>query len=250
MLMMLGAVLFAAAIDTPRAAIAWSVADAGDTLSVVLVVDDTVARRALLRGARLGAEEASHTGALFGTAVTLRVESGTVAGSAPSIYVVAGDASICSRVMLQSARTKTPVLDAGCAIDDSARSPTTYSLIPAAALTPTPGDSSRLELWHWTLERFGGEQLNERFRRRFDARMDSPAWTGWLALKIALDAALQARATNGPALLHRLADTRAQYDGQKGRPLRFAPDTRRLIQPLYRVAGRGDAEHVVAEVNP
>lgn len=246
--MMLGAVLFATALATPRAADAWS--PAGDTLRVVLVVDDSVARRSLVRGARLGAEEASHTGALFGTAVTLRVESGSVAASAPSIYVVAGDASICSRVMLQSARTNTPVLDAGCAMDDSVRSANTYSLIPAADLTATPGDSSRLELWHWSLERFGGEQLNERFRRRFDARMDSPAWTGWLALKIALDAALQARATNGPALLHRLAETRAQYDGQKGRPLRFAPDTRRLIQPLYRVVGRGDAEHVVAEVNP
>ena len=263
MLMMLGAVVLATALDTPPAADAWSLAPAGDTLRIVLVVDDTVARRSLLRGARLGAEEASHTGALFGTAVALRVESGTVAASAipsggaaaqdrsrPSLYVVAGDASTCSRVMLQSARTKTAVLDVGCAIDDSGRSTTTYSLIPSADLTATSGDSTRLELWHWSLERFGAEQLNERFRRRFDARMDSPAWTGWLALKIALDAALQARATDGPALLHRLADTRAQYDGQKGRPLRFAPDTRRLIQPLYRVAGHGDAEHVVAEVNP
>lgn len=248
--MMLGAVAFAAALETPRAPGGWSVAPAGDTLRVVLVVDDTVARRSLLRGARLGAEEASHTGALFGTAVTLRVEVGSVGAPAPSIYVVAGDVSICSRVMLQSAQTKIPVLDVGCAIDDSVRAATAYSLIPGADFTAKPGDTSRLELWHWSLERFGAEQLNERFRRRFDARMDSPAWTGWLALKIALDAALQARATNGPALFHRLADTRAQYDGQKGRPLRFDPDTRRLIQPLYRVAGRGDAEHVVAEVNP
>jgi hypothetical protein len=95
MLMMLGAVLFATALDTPRAAGAWSVAPAGDTLRVVLVVDDTVARRSLLRGARLGAEEASHTGALFGTAVTLRVESGSGAVSGPLLYVVAGDALIC-----------------------------------------------------------------------------------------------------------------------------------------------------------
>ena len=32
--------------------------------------------------------------------------------------------------------------------------------------------------------------------------------------------------------------------------LRFAPDTHRLVQPVYRVTGRGDAERVVTEVGP
>jgi len=228
---------------------------AGDTLRVVLVVDDTVARRSLLDGARLGAEEASHTGALFGTVVTLRVESrasfdSTPGAAAPSMYVVAGDTNICSAVVLQSARLTIPVLDAGCPSIGGPPATTAYSLVPAAMTATIADDSSRVELWHWTLERFGGEQLNERFHRRFGARMDSPAWTGWLALEIALDVALHAKATSGRALLRQLADPRAQYDGQKGRPLRFAADTHRLVQPLYRVAGHGDAEHVVAEVAP
>ncbi|HWE44016.1 MAG TPA: hypothetical protein VG432_16055 [Gemmatimonadaceae bacterium] len=252
--MTLGALAFAAALHTPHAV---------DTLQVVLVVNDTAAQRSLLRGVRLGAEEASHTGALFGTSVTLRVESGSVAdpaiggGRSPlpgashaSLYVVAGDASTCSRVMLRSAPAKIPVLDAGCALDDSVRAATVYSLTANPGRTTSAGDSARLELWHWSLERFGAEQLNERFRRRFGARMDSPAWTGWFAMKIALDAALHAKATDSAALLRELADPRAQYDGQKGRPLRFARDTRRLIQPRYRIAGHGDAEHVIAEVNP
>lgn len=234
-----------------------------DTLRVVLVVADTIAQRSLLRGALLGAEEASHTGALFGTVVTLRVappafvdnvERATPPTASrsplPSLYLVAGDAGTCSRVLLHIARQSIPVLDAGCAAGDRTLETTVYSLFPPHGATAATDDSTRLELWHWSLERFGGEQLNERFRRRFGAPMDSPAWAGWFALKVALDAALHAHATNGAALVHQLADPHARYDGQKGRPLHFSPDTHRLIQPLYRVAGRGDAEHVVAEVMP
>ena len=262
MLTILGALALAVAHPTMHAADSASLARASDTLRVVLVVDDTVARQSLLRGARLGAEEASHTGALFGMPVTLRIESpapvSNVAAaqeksasqtSQPSLYIVAGDAHTCSPIMLQSAHDDRPVLDAGCALADTARGRNVYSLVPADAAT-APDDSTRLELWHWSLERFGGEQLNERYRRRFGARMDSPAWTGWIAMKIALDAALHAQSAGGAALLRQLSDPRAQYDGQKGRPLRFAPGTRRLVQPVYRVAGHGDAEHVIAEVEP
>ena len=256
MLTLFGVVAFAVSLTTPRPAAAGVLAQGTDTLRVVLVVDDTVAQRSLVHGALLGGEEASHTGTLFNTAVRLSVASRasfdtTASGAhAPSVYVVAGDTTVCSRVMLQGARTKVPVLDAGCALADRARPMIVYSLAPVALPATARGDSTRFELWHWSLERFGGEQLNERYRRRFAARMDSPAWTGWLALKIALDAALHAHAVTGPALLHQLADPRSRYDGQKGRPLRFAADSHRLVQPLYRVAGHGDAERVVAEVTP
>lgn len=263
MMLALSALVLAAVVHAERTTSAPSPPPATDTLRVVVVVDDTAARRSLVQGARLGAEEASHTGALFGTVVTLRVESrgafdstarasGTDASRAalPSLYVVAGDSSTCSAVMLQSARSTIPLLDAGCPPMRGPSSKVAYSLLPASAFAAIADDSSRVELWHWSLERYGGEQLNERYRRRFGARMDSPAWAGWLALKIALDAALRAEKTDGRSLLRQLADPRARYDGQKGRPLRFARDTHRLVQPVYRVSGRGDAERVVAEVAP
>ena len=263
MTLALSALVLAAVANSARPTAAPSPQPATDTLRVVLVVDDTATRRSLVQGARLGAEEASHTGAMFGTVVTLRVESrgafdstarasGADASRAamPSLYVVAGDSSTCSAVMLQSARSTIPLLDAGCPPMAGPSSKVAYSLLPAPAFTAIADDSARVELWHWSLERYGGEQLNERYRRRFGARMDSPAWAGWLALKIALDAALHAQKTDGRSLLRQLADPRARYDGQKGRPLRFSPDTHRLVQPLYRVSGRGDDERVVAEVVP
>jgi len=261
MLTALGALALAGALATPHQAPART--GTADTLRVILVVDDTAARRSLVHGAMLGAEEASHTGALFGTAVTLRVVErrgfdstarATAAAASrahvPSLYVVAADTGTCSDVMHQSGRATVPVLDAGCTLADSTPTATTYRLLPRAVSDAAPGDSTRVELWHWTLDRFGGEQLNQRFQRRFGTRMDSPAWLGWMSLKIALDLALHAHATNGAALLRQLADPHAQFDGQKGRPLRFAPDTHRLAQPVYRVAGSGETERVVAEVAP
>jgi len=231
-----------------------------DTVRVVLVVDDTTARRSLVRGATLGAEEASHTGALFGTALTLRVETRASFDSAlraaaagpsgsASLYLVAGDSSLCALVAQQGGSTATPVLDTGCPATSGPPVPAVYSLdarTPAAAAT----DSTHVELWHPSLERFGAEQLNARFRRRFAAAMDSDAWMGWFAMKIALDLALHAHSASSAALLQQLADPHAAFDGQKGRPLRFDAATHRLSQPLYRVAGSGDSSHVVAEVAP
>lgn len=261
------AIALVASLVAPRDPRVPSHTSAPDTVRVVLVVDDTAARRSLVRGAMLGAEEAAHTGALFGTAVALRVvtrsgldsmarASATAShGTAvPSLYLVAGDSAVCSEVVSQSTRTSSPVLDAGCPVADGAPAGTVYSLYPAPypATTPAPaaGDTVRVELWHRTLDKFGGEQLNERFRRRFSSAMDSPAWVGWLSMKIALDLALHAHASSGAALLRQLADPRTQFDGQKGRPLRFSPETHRLVQPVYRVAGRGEGERVVAEVAP
>lgn len=259
----LGALAMASILAAPHHARPLIHAPGGDTLRVLLVVDDSVARRSLIRGAMLGAAEASHTGALFGTAVTLRIVGRGASDSmarvsaparsrtqVPSLYVVAGNTTTCSDVMLQSARTMTPVLDAGCAFADRAPPATAYSLRPPTDTLAGAADSTRVELWHWTLARFGGEQLNERFRRRFGTRMDSPAWVGWLSMKVALDLALHAHATDGAALLRRLADAHTRFDGQKGRPLRFAADTHCLVQPVYRVAGSGEHERVVAEVAP
>ena len=231
-----------------------------DTLRVLLVVDDSAARRAAVEGARLGAEEAAHTGALFGTAVVLRVrearDSGQVAGvlagftaaDAPSIIVVAADSTACAPLARLAARREVALLDVGCPASGASAGAGAYAL---TAFSPADAsDSTRLELWHWSLDRFGGEQLNQRFERRFGTRMTSASWAGWFAMKVSLDLALRTHATSARSLLARLRDPATQFDGQKGRPLRFAPATRRLVQPLYRVAGAGDAEHVVAEVAP
>lgn len=240
------ALMIAAAQAAPRA----------DTLHIVLLVDDTSARSSLVHGSMLGAEEAMHTAALFGTGAVLRVgqakDSLDVAralgaGPAPSLVIVAGTPETCGAVFALAARRAVTVIDAGCA--GARPDSNVYSLVSVPSASPGD-DSTHLELWHSTLERFGGEQLNARYRRRFGAGMDSPAWAGWVAGKIALDLALRAHSTAAARLLAQLRSPHQQFDGQKGRPLYFDPGTRRLVQPLYRVAGVGADQHVVAEVSP
>jgi hypothetical protein len=230
-----------------------------ETLRLLLVVDDSAARREVTRGVLLGAEEASHTGALFGAAVELRIrEAGDEAAvgramadafdhAAPSIVVAAGDAGLCAALARAAVAADIALLDVGCPAADTPAPANVYAI---AALPAPAGDSTRLELWHRSLDRFGGEQLNKRFERRFGSPMTSAAWAGWFAAKVSLDLALHAHAAAGARLLARLRDPAMQFDGQKGRPLHFAAETHRLVQPLYRIAGTGDAEHVVAEVVP
>jgi hypothetical protein len=81
--------------------------------------------------------------------------------------------------------------------------------------------------WHPSLEKYGAEQLNERYTRRIGRPMDAAAWIAWMLVKVAVDA--QLRGVTLPA---------ARFDGHKGVPLIF--DARRhLRQPLCVVDGRG-----------
>ena len=42
--------------------------------------------------------------------------------------------------------------------------------------------------WHWTLERYGAPQLNQRFTRRMDRHMTSEDWAGWAATRAIISA--------------------------------------------------------------
>ena len=91
---------------------------------------------------------------------------------------------------------------------------------------PAPGGG---ELWHPTLNRFGASELNERFVKQHEVGMSSRAYAGWLAVKALVESALRAR---GPH--DRCASVaRLRFDGHKGRPLWFDPQTRILRQPTY-----------------
>jgi hypothetical protein len=67
--------------------------------------------------------------------------------------------------------------------------------------------------------------------------MRGPAWAGWFAAKILVEAALRARTPEGDGFHEALR--RARFDGHKGTPLAFAPDGH-LVQPLHVIglAGR------------
>jgi ABC-type branched-subunit amino acid transport system substrate-binding protein len=101
--------------------------------------------------------------------------------------------------------------------------------------------------WHPSLKRFGAEQLNQRYRERFGTSMEPLAWTSWMAVKAAAEAALRGAGLleQAPADLSRRLATLG-FDGHKGMRLRFRPSDHALQQPLY-VVSRG---RVLAEIPP
>ncbi len=67
--------------------------------------------------------------------------------------------------------------------------------LPYATYAPRPVVGSEglvPRAWHWTFERYGAPQLNQRFRRLSGRDMSSEDWAGWAAVKAVADAALQA----------------------------------------------------------
>jgi hypothetical protein len=88
--------------------------------------------------------------------------------------------------------------------------------------------------WHSGLMKFGAEELNVRFLRRFGQPMDERSWHGWVAMKCAVELALRYPGGSPKA---RIGDLR--LDGHKGMMLGFDPQDRHLIQPVYLVDSQG-----------
>ena len=94
--------------------------------------------------------------------------------------------------------------------------------------------------WLPSLDRYGASDLNERFQRLFHTPMTASAWSGWFAVKALVESAL--RGNSGATACDAL--TRARFDGHKGTPLFFDPDTRELQQPMYAFVSNELAETV------
>jgi hypothetical protein len=88
--------------------------------------------------------------------------------------------------------------------------------------------------WYSGLMKFGAEELNVRFRRRFNQTMDDRAWHGWIAVKCAVELALR---YPGGSPKQKVGELR--LDGHKGMMLRFDPGDRHLVQPVYLVDAQG-----------
>ncbi len=221
---------------------------------VVALMRDTIASSgaSTARGLTFGIEEAVRTARLFDTRLrVVRSDSAAVVAPTDAVsataWVIAGDAEPCAALRRTLDAAGVLIVDAGC---QSRGAP----LAREVRIRPDPGDpsrnlathdtASRMVLWHESLERFGAGQLNDRFRRRFGVGMDSDAWSAWLATKIATEALLLSRARKLPPA-GVLLDPRSAFDGHKGAPLRFDPETHRLVQPLYRLEWAADAQRVI-----
>jgi hypothetical protein len=109
-------------------------------------------------------------------------------------------------------------------------------------LSPGAAALRQARVWHPALERFGAQQLNERYRRFSGQAMDDNAFLGWLAAKLAFELPLRARTTHPDSLAAFARSGRARFDGHKGIALSFDSVTGVLSQPLYQTEGAPPAE--------
>jgi ABC-type branched-subunit amino acid transport system substrate-binding protein len=222
----------------------------------------------IARGLTLGAGEANQTASLFGDRVELRERVGTgreaiaaakemLADGKVSILVgtTPSDADALSRlaesrhVIFFNAASRSQSLRSACrrytfhveATD--AMYSNAFSLamsgqakVEGAVARSDSGSRESVVLWAQSLERFGASQLNQRYRDKYHVGMDGAAWAGWVAVKIAADAALRAQSTAPAKLLSYLESPSTQFDGHKGWPLTFRLADHQLRQPLYIVA--------------
>lgn len=200
---------------------------ASDPIIISSVIDADVDQQFRL-GLDFGAAEAAHTAKLMRR--TFRLES----GRGGSIVITIGRGAHAEAVAGSGRPTLAVIVD-GAPVAKAYRLNPTHAERLAAVRRIAPDDlNARGVAWHWTLQRYGAGELNERFLKATGKAMDETAWLGWLAVKIALEASLRKRD---------LAAVRV--DGHKGVALRFG-STRALEQPLYVLTRREGKDVVLA----
>jgi ABC-type branched-subunit amino acid transport system substrate-binding protein len=207
-------------------------------------------------GIQLGAAEARHAAALFGTTFELHEVIATGADAAAAaqdvirdhdaaVLIGGADAASADALAAVAASSGLLFLNIGVAPDDMQRrcDPHVFHLRPSKAVRHAAVEAfgearagTRAAVWHPRLVRFGAAQVIERFERTFDTAMDESAWAGWLAVKIVFDAVQRTGTTDTGEIAGHLASADAVFDGHKGRPLTFNPASHELRQPLYIVA--------------
>lgn len=213
---------------------------------------DGAGRDAAARGALLAAEEAARAAELLGARLELRTGDATALIDQGVLALIGGLDAPARAALSELAETwRVPLLTTrapGDAGEDEPLRPHVFHVASGprdrrAALGRWKGEAAEIADWHPALKRFGAEQLNRRYRERFDAPMEPLAWASWMAVKAAAEAALRGAST--PTEVARRLATLG-FDGHKGVRLRFRPEDHRLQQPLYVVAG----DRVLAEISP
>ncbi|HMC54202.1 MAG TPA: hypothetical protein VKH19_03445 [Gemmatimonadaceae bacterium] len=170
-------------------------------------------------GLSFGADEANRSAVLFGWGLQ-RVTLAAVPRDDTMVHaLVVGSLADTSALHV-------PVIAVRCGL---AAHP---FLLNACAPATNADAGERTVLWHESLERFGAQQLNDRYRAATRTPMTDDAWLGWFAMKMLAESAFRAKSVDSHALTAWLTNPTTQFDGHKGAPLRF-DGGRRLRQPSY-----------------
>ena len=86
--------------------------------------------------------------------------------------------------------------------------------------------------WHWTWERNGAPQLNQRIRKIAERNPSAQDWAAWAAVKSAVEAAIETGSTNPAQLADALRTDVVSIDMYKVGPGSYRPWDQQLRQPI------------------
>ncbi len=107
--------------------------------------------------------------------------------------------------------------------------------VPFATYAPRPiigSEGLSPKAWHWTFERYGAPQLNQRFRRFANRDMTSEDWSSWIAVKSIIEAVRKAGTAKRGNVREALLSAELSIDLYKGVPGNFRSWNGQLRQPI------------------
>lgn len=107
--------------------------------------------------------------------------------------------------------------------------------VPFATYAPRPvvgSEGLTPRAWHWTFERYGAPQLNQRFRKVAERDMTVEDWAGWASVRAVADALSAAGSTDRDAFVAALTSPDLSVDLYKGVRGNFRAWDGQMRQPI------------------
>jgi ABC transporter substrate binding protein (PQQ-dependent alcohol dehydrogenase system) len=107
--------------------------------------------------------------------------------------------------------------------------------VPYQTKLPRPvvgSEGLKAAAWHWSWERHGGPQLNQRFDRQAKREMTDADWAAWAAYKAVVEAVTRTHGTDFDKLAAYLKGDQLTLDTYKGNPASFRSWNNQLRQPI------------------
>ena len=111
--------------------------------------------------------------------------------------------------------------------------------VPNATMNPAIVSGSAgliAKAWHWSYLRHGAPQLNGRFERMHNRRMESRDWAAWISIKTIVESILRIQNTSNKNIIEYLQGSNFQVDGSKGIGLNFKKKINQLRQPILLIS--------------
>ncbi|MHA1559519.1 MAG: amino acid ABC transporter substrate-binding protein, partial [Alphaproteobacteria bacterium] len=116
---------------------------------------------------------------------------------------------------------------------------------PYQSTTPrlVVGSSGLVPLaWHWSWDRSGAPQVNDRFEDMHGRRMADADWAAWAAVRAITQGTLRSQSTDYQAMLDYILSDRMNLDGAKAFPLSVRPWDHQMRQVILLSTGNAVIE--------